>query len=204
MHAPGQTSGILRKGTGSVSRAALAAACLVAIVIAGAAQAQIGRETVGRLFFSPEERNVLEAVRQGVVDTGAIPAVGSDIFIPEVAVPEITFSPRIIRRSGNEFEREVDLVYKGLIRHYDEDGSSNALLLINNAFLDDEGQQLISDDLGVRFNLEDGEGGQIFAEDRLFKTNTELSRGTIVRGDGRVDRRRATERRRFIVVKREN
>lgn len=189
---------------GSVSWAALAAACLAAALLAGSASAQIGRETVGRLFFSPEERNVLEAVRQGVVDTGAIPAVGSDIFIPEVAVPEITFSPRIIRRSGNEFEREVDLVYKGLIRHYTGDGTVESLLLVNNAFLDKEGQQLIDDDLGVRFNLDDVEGGQVYAEDRLFKTNTELSRGTIVRGDGRVDRGLATERRRFIVVKRDN
>lgn len=204
MHAPGQRDGSLRKGTGSVSWAALAASCLVAVLIGTAAHAQIGRETVGRLFFSPEERNVLEAVRQGVVDTGAIPAVGSDIFIPEVAVPEITFSPRIIRKSGNEFEREVDLVYKGLIRHYNDDGSSNALLLINNSFLDEEGQQLIDEDLGVKFRTDLGTGSQIFAEDRLFKTNTELSRGTVVRGDGRVNRRRATEARRFIVVKRDN
>ena len=182
----------------------LFAIAIVAALIAATANAQIGRESVGRLFFSFEERNVLEAVRQGVVDTGAIPTIGSEIFIPEVALPEITFAPQI-QMEGNRFSRGFDLVYQGLIRRRLPDGSVDGNVIVNGRLLDDEQLTAYRDDLGLYFRTDRDDGGIMYAEDKLFNNNVALTRGSIIKSDGEVISSGSglSDLRRFIVVKRD-
>ena len=178
-------------------------AMVLVATVAGTAQAQIGQETLGRLFFSFEERNVLEAVRQGVVDTGAIPSIGSDIYIPEVGVPEISFTPQqVIQKDGNRITRGKGLRYNGLIRIHRPDGSVGGRVIIDGRDLDAEQQAAYSEQSGLRFRTDLDDGAVTTAEDKIFKTNVELTRGSSIKADGEVSRN--TSGKKFIVLKRSN
>ena len=200
MQAPRQ---IDRLGIGLRTYVCNVLAMVLVATVAGTAQAQIGQETLGRLFYSFEERNVLEAVRQGVVDTGAIPSIGSDIYIPEVGVPEISFTPQqVIQKDGNKISRGKGLTYNGLIRIHRPDGSIGSRVVIDGQDLDEKQQAAYSEQSGLRFRTDLDDGAVTNAEDKIFKTNVELTRGTSINSDGEVSRN--TSGKKFIVLKRSN
>ena len=192
-----------RLGMAMRAYACHALALVLVATVAGTARAQIGQETLGRLFFSFEERNVLEAVRQGVVDTGAIPSIGSDIYIPEVGVPEISFTPQqAIQKDGNRISRGKGLSYNGLIRIHRPDGSIGSRVIIDGRDLDAEQQAAFSEQSGLRFRTDKDDGAVTYAEDKIFKTNVGLTRGTSINTDGEVTR--ISPSKKFIVLKRSN
>ena len=170
-----------------------------ASIVAVAAQAQpVGQQTLGRLFFSTEERNVLEAVRQGLVDTGVMLANAGDIFVPDIEIPEISFTAQVIKKEGNTFSRGDTLAYQGLIRKHGPEGVS-AEVFLDNVVLDEEQLATFRDDFGLNFRTDQDTGPLLEAQDKLFKARLRLSREAII-GDGVVEN--VDPGGRFIILKR--
>ena len=191
---------------GTISSKVVVQIVLGALVAAFAApvlaQDFIARQSlVGRFFFSSEERNVLEAVRQGVVDPAVLRTEDEVFIVTEIELPDIVFK---VKKDvvTNTFTRDQALRYGGIIRKSNEESAD---IFVNGTKISSEEMAQIEEELGMRFRTDRDDGSILFAEDVLFKNNIALRRGDVIKEEGAVvnvdsDGGRSGGRR-FIVVK---
>lgn len=183
----------------------LLGACLLAAgLLLGAsgarAQLEINQDAVGRFFFTEEERNVMEAVRQGIIDPEILRPEEQIFVTPQLDIPEIVFNPRI-QKVGNILQRDQELSYHGLIRMKAADGSTKTRLLAGGGLVLNEDQlEDLANSLGLVFHLDDSDGSVIYVDDKLFKTRIALRRGDTIGRTGEVTSAN-TRRKRAIIVK---
>ena len=175
------------------------AAAFVAPVLA---QEFIARQSlVGRFFFSVEERNVLEAVRQGVVDPAVLRTEDEVFIVTEIELPDIVFKVKKDIET-NTFSRDQALHYGGIIR---KSSDENADIFVNGLRISSDEMAQIEEELGIRFRTDRDDGSILFAEDVLFKNNIALRRGDMIEEEGAVVNTESgggrSAGKRFIVLK---
>ena len=168
------------------------------LVKAGEAQV-VRKEVMERLFFDQSQREVMESVRQGIVDRSIAVRELQVVETTAIEVPEIVFKTVIKREEvTGQLVREADIHYGGFIRKQ----AGETKLLLDDILVDQDAQEVLEDSLGMGFALEDSDGQSfIYADDRLFKQRYSLKRGDIVASDGTLTNQDNKEPR-FIVVKR--
>lgn len=158
----------------------------------------IARENVGRIFFSDQQRGVMEARRQNVADFDP-----SGIERPSFSAP--LEAPRLVLRSviktvedevsGEEaYERGIDLRFDGIIGK-----TGDRRVLIDSQVVDQEQLESLQSDLGLELVVSDD--NDVTAEDKLFKQKVSFTRGDVLRSDGTLDK--PGTQGRFIIVKRQ-
>lgn len=164
----------------------------------------VRKESMGRLFFAPSQRSVLESVRQGVVDRNiARQELLNVVETTAIEVPDIVFKTLIKKNKDGILVREEDISYEGFVR---KQGGVPTLLL-NNAFVKGKDLETVESSLGVKFITEDTDGQSSFVvEDKLLKQRFVIVRGETVKVNGRLARSSVPPgtSTRFIVVKRDN
>ena len=183
------------KSLRSINLLVFALLVVLAVFSANAQQLATPQDVLGRLFFNEEERNVMEAVRQGIVDPNVLRPEEQIFITPQLEIPEIVFNPRV-RKVGNVITREEEISFTGLIRKHGGD----TRIMVDDIFLDEEQIEILRQSLGLNFRTDRNDGGVIFVEDKLFKNNIALTRGDIIGRDGTVTRA-IGESERFIVLK---
>ena len=177
---------------------AIAVAIAVASSLAAPVFAQdffARQNPVGRLFFTAEERNVLEAVRQGIVDPRIL-RTEDDVFIAtQIELPDIIFKVRK-NEETNTFAREQLLKYGGIIR---KSNSESADIFINGSRISPNEVEQLETELGIKFRTDRDDGAVLLTEDVLFKNNISLRRGDIIEREGQVIN--SNSNKRFILVK---
>lgn len=149
------------------------------------AQLEVNRDAVGRVFFTEEERNVMEAVRQGIIDPDVLRPEEQIFVAPQLEIPEIVFNPRI-QKVGNVLQRDQEISYQGIIRMKSGTGGKMLLQAGGGLSLNEEQLESLAESLGLDFHLESSDSSVIYVDDKLFKRRIALRRGDTIGRTGTV------------------
>ncbi|MBF2760586.1 MAG: hypothetical protein ISN28_10025 [Ectothiorhodospiraceae bacterium AqS1] len=182
-------------------RLAAAVAVLLLAPLGAQAQLEINRDAVGRMFFTEEERNVMEAVRQGIIDPDVLRPDEQIFVAPQLDIPEIVFNPRI-QKVNNVLQRDQEISYQGIIRMKTEDGDGKMLLQAGGGLqLNEQQLESLAETLGLDFHLDGTDSSVIYVDDKLFKTRIALRRGDTIGKTGTVTSQDGGSPRSIIVKK---
>ena len=161
--------------------------------------ALVARESVGRLFFTEQQRGVLEATRQGIADFD--PAeISSPTFAAPLEAPKLVLRSAIktVVSEGNTveavYERDQDFSFDGVISK-----SGDTRILVGSQVIDASELQALERNLGL--NIVANGADDVTAEDKLFQQKLTFTRGDVLRSDGTLEKP-GTEGR-FVIVKRQ-
>lgn len=137
------------------------------------------RPDMPELFFTPEQRKILEAIRQGVVET-------------EVFAPEEIFEPVIISDDIIEFQQQEEVRVRGeniaidsLIR---SKKSGKLLVWMNNELVDLAEEAEVLEENGLTISDNDEHAGVVLkGTDSFSNTTFELEVGQSIVTDGNIE-----------------
>ena len=165
------------------------------------AQLEINQDAVGRFFFTEEERNVMEAVRQGIIDPEILRPEEQIFVTPQLDIRRLSSTPAF-RKWAISCSAIRSFLITALIRMKAADGSTKTRLLAGGGLVLNEDQlEDLANSLGLVFHLDDSDGSVIYVDDKLFKTRIALRRGDTIGRTGEVTSANSRRKRAIIVKK---